>query len=154
MDVLTPDQMQTVHEKACEILAKKGVVFESPATVDLFKSHGFKVEGNVVYFDRAEVERCVELAPSQFTLEAPNHANDVLVGGDRILIHPNGGEVFVRDYNGVRRQATRRDFAELQVLYQALDNIEPIMAALLTVAVGATLIAVMLPLIGIMTSIG
>ena len=39
-------------------------------------------------------------------------------------------------------------------LDQALDNIEPIMAALLTVAVGATLIAVMLPLIGIMTSIG
>lgn len=37
---------------------------------------------------------------------------------------------------------------------RALDSIEPLMAAFLTVAVGATLIAVMLPLIGIMTSIG
>ncbi len=37
---------------------------------------------------------------------------------------------------------------------RALDSIEPMLAAFLTVAVGATLIAVMLPLIGIMTSIG
>lgn len=39
-------------------------------------------------------------------------------------------------------------------LDRALDNIEPILAALLTIAVGTTLIAVMLPLIGIMSSIG
>ena len=124
LDVLSPDQMQTVHEKACEILEKKGVVFESNAAIDIFKQHGYKVEGNVVHFDRREVERCVALAPSRFKLEAPNHAHDVIVGAERILIHPNGGEVFVRDYDGTRRQATRRDFAELQILYQALDNID------------------------------
>ena len=37
---------------------------------------------------------------------------------------------------------------------RSFDNIEPLLAALLTVAVGATLLAVMLPLIGIMSSIG
>ncbi|MCH3943474.1 MAG: type II secretion system F family protein [Atopobiaceae bacterium] len=37
---------------------------------------------------------------------------------------------------------------------QVVDRIEPILAAFLTIAVGATLIAVMLPLIGIMKSIG
>ena len=37
---------------------------------------------------------------------------------------------------------------------RALDNIEPALAAFLTAAAGATLIAVMLPLIGIMSSIG
>ena len=35
----------------------------------------------------------------------------------------------------------------------AIDNIEPVMAAFMTVAIGATLIAVMLPLIGIMGSL-
>lgn len=38
-------------------------------------------------------------------------------------------------------------------LDRAVDSIEPILAAFLTIAVGATLIAVMLPLIGIMSSI-
>lgn len=37
---------------------------------------------------------------------------------------------------------------------RAIDAIEPALAALLTIAVGATLLAVMLPLIGIMSSIG
>lgn len=37
---------------------------------------------------------------------------------------------------------------------RTIDNIEPIMAAFMTVAVGATLIAVMLPLVGIMRSLG
>lgn len=124
LDVLTPDQMQTVHEKACELLAKKGVVFEADAAIEVFKKHGFKVSDHTVFFDAREIDRCVELTPSQFLLEAPNHDHDVLVGGDRILIHPNGGEVFVRDYDGTRRQATRRDFAELQTLYQALPNID------------------------------
>lgn len=122
--MLTPDQMQTVHEKACEILATKGVVFEADAAIDVFKSHGFKVSDHIVYFDRKEVERCLGLVPSKFTLEAPNHDKDVLVGGERILIHPTGGEVFMRDYDGTRRQATRDDFAKLQVLYQALPNID------------------------------
>lgn len=45
------------------------------------------------------------------------------------------------------------DDATLQ-LDRALDRIEPLLAALLTIAVGATLVSVMLPLIGIMTSIG
>ena len=124
LDVLTQEQMHVVHEKACELLAKKGVVFESDVVIDIFKAHGFEVDGHIVRFDAKEIDRCVELAPSKFTLEAPNHANDVVVGGDRILIHPNGGEVFVRDYDGTRRLATRRDFAELQILYQALPNID------------------------------
>ncbi len=37
---------------------------------------------------------------------------------------------------------------------RAIDQVEPLLAALLTLAVGATLVAVMLPLIGIMGSIG
>ena len=122
--MLTADQMQEVHEKACEILATKGVIFESDAVIEIFKNHGFKVEDKTVYFDKAEIERCVEQTPSQFTLEGPNHAKDVLVGGERILIHPNGGEVFMRDFDGTRRNATRADFANLQVLYQALPNID------------------------------
>lgn len=124
LDVLTPDQMQTVHDKACQILAEKGVVFESDAAIATFKEHGFAVDDHIVRFDKAAIEKCVAQTPQAFTLEAPNHDKDVLVGGERILIHPNGGEVFMRDWDGTRRTATRKDLADLQILYQALDNID------------------------------
>ena len=52
-----------------------------------------------------------------------------------------------------RLSANFFDDAILQI-DAAIDNIEPALAAFLTIAVGATLISVMLPLIGIMGSIG
>jgi len=45
------------------------------------------------------------------------------------------------------------DDAVLQIDH-SLDHIEPILAAFLTAAVGVTLIAVMLPLVGVMIAIG
>lgn len=45
------------------------------------------------------------------------------------------------------------DDAVLQI-DRSLDHVEPLLAAFLTIAIGATLIAVMLPLVGIMGSIG
>ena len=45
------------------------------------------------------------------------------------------------------------DDALLQ-LDRVVNAIEPVLAAFLTISVGATLISVMLPLIGIMTSVG
>ena len=57
------------------------------------------------------------------------------------------------DVTLTRLSSTFFDDAVVQ-LDRAFDNIEPLLAALLTIAVGATLIAVMLPLIGIMISIG
>lgn len=64
---------------------------------------------------------------------------------------------------GMRSGNTDETLAQLSTTFfddavvqidRALDNIEPLLAAFLTIAVGATLVAVMLPLIGIMTSIG
>lgn len=52
-----------------------------------------------------------------------------------------------------RLAGTFFDDAILQV-DRVIDSIEPALAAFLTIAVGATLISVMLPLIGIMGSIG
>lgn len=52
-----------------------------------------------------------------------------------------------------RLSANFFDDAILQI-DSAIDNIEPALAAFLTIAVGATLISVMMPLIGIMGSIG
>ena len=45
------------------------------------------------------------------------------------------------------------DDASVQI-DRIIDRVEPLLAALLTIAVGATLVSVMLPLIGIMSSIG
>lgn len=46
------------------------------------------------------------------------------IGAPIVAIHPAGGEVFMRDYDGKRRNATLEDFSNLQKVYQALDNVD------------------------------
>ncbi|MCL2529069.1 MAG: trimethylamine methyltransferase family protein [Coriobacteriia bacterium] len=121
--VLTNDQMQTVHEKACELLEKKGIVFETDECVDIFKKHGCKVEGNTVFISKNLVDKSLAQVPKTFTLTAPNPARSVVVG-EGLLIHPAGGEVFIQDYNGQRRMPTLKDFSDIQKVYQACKNID------------------------------
>lgn len=121
--VLTPDNMQTVHEKALELLQKRGIVFESADALETFRQHGAKIENQTVFLDRALVERCVAQCPPTFRLEALNPARSVTVG-EGLLIHPAGGEVFVADHEGNRHTPTLKDFADLQKVYQACDNVD------------------------------
>jgi len=123
LKVLTDDQMQTVHDKACELLEKKGIVFETDDCVEIFKKGGCRVDGHTVFISRDLVDKCLAMVPKTFTLTAPNPARNVTVG-EGILIHPAGGEVFILDYDGHRRQPTIKDFADLQKLYQACNNID------------------------------
>jgi trimethylamine--corrinoid protein Co-methyltransferase len=120
--VFTDDQMQTVHDKACELLAKKGMVFESDHAIETFKKHGAKVEGHTVFISKDLIEKSLEQVPESFRLEAMDSSRAVNVG-EGILIHPAGGEVSVLDYDGGRRTPTMKDFAELQQVYQACDNV-------------------------------
>jgi trimethylamine--corrinoid protein Co-methyltransferase len=120
--VFSDDQMQTVHDKACELLSKKGIVFESDHAIETFKKHGAKVEGHTVFIDKALLERSLAQTPSTFKLDSMNPANAVTVG-EGILIHPAGGEVFVLDHKGARRSPTIKDFADLQKVYQACNNV-------------------------------
>lgn len=122
LQVLTKDEMQMVHEKACEILANKGVVFQSDKAVATFKEHGAKVEDHTVFIPKDMVEKCVAQCPASFLLEGMNPAKNVTIG-EGLAIHPAGGEVFMRDYDGKRRSATLEDFANLQKVYQASDNV-------------------------------
>ena len=121
--LLTDDQMQIVHEKACEILEKKGIVFESDDCVAVFRQRGCKIEGNTVFISKELVEKSVAQVPKTFTLTAPNPDRSVTVG-EGILIHPAGGEVFILDYQGHRRQPTLKDFSDMQKVYQACDNVD------------------------------
>ena len=57
LEVLTKDEMQMVHEKACELLANKGVVFQSEKALETFRANGAKVDGQTVLIPKELVEK-------------------------------------------------------------------------------------------------
>lgn len=79
---------------------------------------------------------------------------------DNQLLEPIYGRMLVVGSRGGRTERVLEDLSKvffddaITRLDRAIDSIEPVFAVFLTVAVGATLVSVMLPLIGIMGSIG
>ena len=79
---------------------------------------------------------------------------------DNQLLEPIYGRMLVVGSRGGRTERVLEDLSKVFFddaiirLDRAIDSIEPLFAVFLTVAVGATLVSVMLPLIGIMGSIG
>ncbi|MGN1157371.1 MAG: trimethylamine methyltransferase family protein [Agathobacter sp.] len=120
---LSDRDMQRVHEASLYLLENKGVIFKSQEAVEILKNHGAKAEGNIVFLPKALVEKCLSQTPSTFVVNALNPEKNVTIGGD-FIIHPAGGEVFIKEADGVRRgQTSIQDFADLQKIYQACDNI-------------------------------
>ena len=120
---LTDEQMAKIHESSIYLLENKGVVFRSEKARSILQEKGAKVDGEVVYIPGTLVQKCLEQVPESFRVEAINPGKSVQIGGD-FIIHPAGGEVFIKNADGERLVSTTiQQFADLQKIYQACDNI-------------------------------
>ena len=100
-----------------------GVEFMHDRALDLFRAAGQKVEGNNVKFDPDWILAQVAQAPSEFTLQARNPNNNVIIGGDNMVFGGVYGPPFVRDL-GVRRDGTLDDFRNLTKLTQMFTDLD------------------------------
>lgn len=117
------EQMEDIHAKSLDLLANKGVIFKSPKALKILEEKGAKVDGEIVYIPESLVNECLKSVPSTFRMDAVNPDRAVTIGGD-LIIHPAGGEVFLKDANDTRHSsATIENFSDLQKIYQACDNI-------------------------------
>jgi trimethylamine--corrinoid protein Co-methyltransferase len=123
LQILSDRDMERIHGASLELLEKKGVIFQSEEAVELFRQHGVRTEGQMVFLSRGMVEKCLKQTPSSFVLHAVNPARSVTVG-EGLLIHPAGGEVFVDNSRDERWAATYQDFENLQKIYQACEYMD------------------------------
>lgn len=115
---LTPGQISTLHNAAMAILSRTGVAFKEPEAVEIFKRHGFKTEGETVYFEESRVLKALETAPSEFIVQARNPEKNIRIGGDHFAFGPAWGAPFVIDRDGTRRNGSLADQENLCKLVQ------------------------------------
>ena len=81
-------QLATLHNACMKILYKVGVVFHEAETLEIFNKHGFKVDGEKVFFSEDQVLKALETVPSEFTIQARNPEKSVNIGGDHFAFGP------------------------------------------------------------------
>ncbi len=121
---LKREQIELIHKKSVEILEKTGFWFDSEKARNIFRKHGFKVDGDIVYFKEKDIENALVTVPSEFTIRARNPKNDIRVGGEIFSFSNNAGAPFIVDYDGTMRISSSEDFFNFLKLNQQLEAIE------------------------------
>lgn len=124
--VLSPNQVQTIHEYSLRIINEIGVVYRDPRALDALDKAGAKVdrETNRVRIPEKLVRESIASCPKKFTLHARNPTKSVEIGGDNQVFAPGYGAPFVLDLEGNRRTAEYRDFQDFAKLAGWADGID------------------------------
>ena len=122
-DVLTPDQLDQVHERAMTVLEEIGTDVRHPAALEMLAGLGQKIDGERVHWDREFVMEMLARAPHAFTLRGRNPERSVRLGDGKPVLTPVGGSPFCSDLERGRRDGTYADHVELVKMAQAADLI-------------------------------
>jgi len=111
LEALHEEQIEEIHRASMRLLGDNGMLLiDYPPALERLRDHGVKVEGEMAWIDEDTLMHYVNMAPSTFTLLARNRANDLPVGGDRIIFAPVYGPAFAMDLDNGRRPSTLEDF--------------------------------------------
>ncbi len=111
LEMLTPDQMQDLHDTSIRILKELGIKVMGENARDLMRSAGAKVDSDgVVRLDESIVDNALATVPRQFTLTPGNPARQVHFGGRDLVFGLVAGPPNVHDRINGRRAGNLEDY--------------------------------------------
>jgi trimethylamine--corrinoid protein Co-methyltransferase len=112
------EELSKIHDASIDLLETVGVRFDDDEAVNLFKSNGFKVDGNTIFFTEKRIRHALDTAPSNFSLVARDPEKSVTIGGDNFALVPGYGASFITSNGGLQREATLEDYHKFCQLVQ------------------------------------
>ena len=114
--LLSEAQIDRLHEQTLTILAEKGILIHHEEAVNIFKSHGFKTEGDVIFFTEKQIDTALSLCPKSFIWESGE--KEIIIDRD-IASHfgSSAGPPFVLK-NGVAQIGTLSDYINIAKLVE------------------------------------
>ena len=125
LDILTPEGLARIVDRAYRLLEEAGLEFRSGRALSILKSHGVQVDeaSQMARFDRALIQHFVGLAPAEFPVFARNPERNTVMGGRRINFNTVGSPPNISDLVRGRRPGTYEDLCNLVKLNHALGVI-------------------------------
>jgi len=105
---VSKDDVKRIHENTLRILSEVGVKFESKKALEIFKNHGVKVDGEIVYIDQATLEECLALTPKTFEMTVNYDGTKQTLGDGAMLTCVIGHPAYISK-NGMISQITSDD---------------------------------------------
>ena len=125
VEVLTPEQIERIHEASIHILEEVGIDFLDEESLDLWAAAGARVdrERQHVWIGRDLVMDAISKAPAEFTLQARNPQHSLQVGGNHVNFATVGAAPYYSDLEVGRRPGTLTDYKRMVKLTQLCSPI-------------------------------
>ena len=120
-DVLDPEQLDVIHDRAMSVLEEIGVDVRHPGALAELRALGQAVDGERVRFDREFVMEMVSRAPASFTVAGRRPERAIVLGDGTPVLTPVGGSPFCSDLERGRRDGTYDAHVELVRMTHATD---------------------------------
>ncbi len=124
MPSFTKAQMDKLHDATLHVLREVGVVFHDREALEIFRRHGFRVDGRTVFFEEGQVRKALETAPARFEIAGRDPGRTVVLGGTGLAIAPGYGSPFLADARGNCRPGTLEDYATFCRLIQTSGHVD------------------------------
>jgi len=126
LQLLSPQDIEKIHQATLDVIESAGVRFPSPKALDIWASHGASVdrETSIVKAPGSLVEAALKKAPPIYTLAARDSAQDLPLDGNHVFVGTDGCGVEVLDiYSGERRRSRLQDIAEIARVGDFLEEV-------------------------------
>jgi trimethylamine--corrinoid protein Co-methyltransferase len=125
LDLVSRDELESIHQAALTVLKEIGVDFLHDEARAMLRQAGADVDpaSRRVRFDPGFVEAHIGLTPKEFKLHARNPARDLLIGGRHVAFGSVASAPNSFDRAGGRRPGVKRDYQNFIRLGQSFDSI-------------------------------
>lgn len=126
-EYLPREDIEFIHETTMRVLEEFGIAFNHDEAVDILERAGCEVDRDalpapLVKFSREFVMAQLAKAPAEFTIHARNPKNNIVMGGNHMVLAPVYGPPNVQDLDKGRREATLEDFRNFVKLAQVVPD--------------------------------
>lgn len=123
-EFLSSEDIQAIHDTSMKLLGEVGILFPDKQALKVFEKHGFKIEGQKVFFSEDQVMGTIKNVPQQFTIHARNPKREVVIGDGKPTFAPGYGAPFLVDPQSPegKRKPNLEDYHNLVKLAHALPN--------------------------------
>ena len=126
LNILTPNEVQRIHEATLNIIENVGVRFPSKRALEIWEAYGARVDHDrmIVKVKPHLIEEALKKAPPVYPLAARDPAQDLMLDGNHVYVGTDGCGVEVIDlHSGQRRTSCLQDVADVARIADYLEEV-------------------------------
>ena len=125
LEILTEEQVESIHRGTLQVLWQTGIRMEHPGALKILEEAGCNVDHSEmrVKFPTDLVDECMRRTPRVFHVKARDQKNDLMLGGNVSYLFPFPGMQTVDLNTWEPRMATRDENYDAVVVMDALNTI-------------------------------